>query len=170
MKKKRNWSNNLTKQSNTCLSAGLVGLEEYIETGIPLDADVTGALLINTFIPNTPLHDGAVIIKNNRIAVAAAYLPLSDSKLIPKELGTRHRAAVGISEETGEISITKDNELLRSMTQKNYLKFLRAQLYKKEESNKNLFTDLLTRLKGVGKWKTIKPAFLTVSGSIGLFL
>ena len=74
------------------------GLEEYIETGIPIDADITGALLINTFIPNTPLHDGAVIIKNNRIAVAAAYLPLSDSKLIPKELGTRHRAAVGISE------------------------------------------------------------------------
>ena len=99
------------------------GLEEYIETGIPLDADISGALLINTFIPNTPLHDGAVIIKNNRISVAAAYLPLSDSKLIPKELGTRHRAAVGISEvtdaltiviseETGEVSITKDNELL----------------------------------------------------------
>ena len=60
------------------------GLEAYIETGIPLDADISGALLINTFIPNTPLHDGAVIIKNNRIAVAAAYLPLSDSKLIPK--------------------------------------------------------------------------------------
>ena len=93
------------------------GLEEYIETGIPLDASYC-ALLINMFIPNTPLHDGAVIIKNNRIAVAAAYLPLSDSKLIPKDLGTRHRAAVGISEvtdaltivvseETGEVSITK---------------------------------------------------------------
>ena len=118
------------------------GLEEYIETGIPLDAEVTGALLINTFIPNTPLHDGAVIIKGGRIAVAAAYLPLSDSKLIPKELGTRHRAAVGISEvtdaltiviseETGGVSITKDNELIRDMTQENYLKFLRAHLYKK---------------------------------------
>lgn len=118
------------------------GLEEYIETGIPIDADITGALLINTFIPNTPLHDGAVIIKNNRIAVAAAYLPLSDSKLIPKELGTRHRAAVGISEvtdaltiviseETGEVSITKDNELLRNMSRNDYLKFFRATLYKK---------------------------------------
>ena len=125
------------------------GLEEYIETGIPMDADITGALLINTFIPNTPLHDGAVIIKNNRIAVAAAYLPLSDSKLIPKELGTRHRAAVGISEvtdaltiviseETGEISITKDNELLRNMSQKDYLKFMRAHLYKKKEERKDL--------------------------------
>ena len=110
----------------------------------------------------TPLHDGAVIIKNNRVAVAAAYLPLSDSKLIPKELGTRHRAAVGISEvtdaltiviseETGEVSLTKDNELLRNMSQKNYLKFLRAQLYKEEAGNRNLLTDLLTRFKGVGK-------------------
>ena len=124
------------------------GLEEYIETGIPLDAEVTGALLINTFIPNTPLHDGAVIIKGGRIAVAAAYLPLSDSKLIPKELGTRHRAAVGISEvtdaltiviseETGGVSITKDNELIRDMTQENYLKFLRSHLYKKESTDQN---------------------------------
>ena len=130
------------------------GLEEYIETGIPLDAEVTGALLINTFIPNTPLHDGAVIIKGGRIAVAAAYLPLSDSKLIPKELGTRHRAAVGISEvtdaltiviseETGGVSITKDNELIRDMTQENYLKFLRAQLYKKESTDQNKLLDRL---------------------------
>ena len=130
------------------------GLEEYIETGIPLDAEVTGAHLINTFIPNTPLHDGAVIIKGGRIAVAAAYLPLSDSKLIPKELGTRHRAAVGISEvtdaltiviseETGGVSITKDNELIRDMTQENYLKFLRAHLYKKESTVQNKLLDRL---------------------------
>ena len=130
------------------------GLEEYIETGIPLDAEVTGALLINTFIPNTPLHDGAVIIKGGRITVAAAYLPLSDSKLIPKELGTRHRAAVGISEvtdaltiviseETGGVSITKDNELIRDMTQENYLKFLRAHLYKKESTVQNKLLDRL---------------------------
>lgn len=130
------------------------GLEEYIETGIPLDAEVTGALFINTFIPNTPLHDGAVIIKGGRIAVAAAYLPLSDSKLIPKELGTRHRAAVGISEvtdaltiviseETGGVSITKDNELIRDMTQENYLKFLRAHLYKKESTDQNKLLDRL---------------------------
>ena len=127
---------------------------QYIETGIPLDAEVTGALLINTFIPNTPLHDGAVIIKGGRIAVAAAYLPLSDSKLIPKELGTRHRAAVGISEvtdaltiviseETGGVSITKDNELIRDMTQENYLKFLRAHLYKKESTDQNKLLDRL---------------------------
>lgn len=140
------------------------GLEEYIETGIPLDAEVTGALLINTFIPNTPLHDGAVIIKNNRIAVAAAYLPLSDSKLIPKDLGTRHRAAVGISEvtdaltivvseETGEVSITKNNELMRGMSRKDYLKFLRAQLYTKtpqHPSPENFLTNLMRRFRKQG--------------------
>ncbi|HIX35235.1 MAG TPA: diadenylate cyclase CdaA [Candidatus Limosilactobacillus merdigallinarum] len=137
------------------------GLEEYIETGIPMDADITGALLINTFIPNTPLHDGAVIIKNNRIAVAAAYLPLSDSKLIPKELGTRHRAAVGISEvtdaltiviseETGEVSFTKDNELIRNMSRKDYLKFLRANLYKRQSNKKE---SLFERWLGKIHWQ-----------------
>lgn len=140
------------------------GLEEYIETGIPLDAEVTGALLINTFIPNTPLHDGAVIIKNNRIAVAAAYLPLSDSKLIPKDLGTRHRAAVGISEvtdaltivvseETGEVSITKNNELMRGMSRKDYLKFLRAQLYTEtpqHPSPENFLINLMRRFRKQG--------------------
>lgn len=137
------------------------GLEEYIETGIPLDADISGALLINTFIPNTPLHDGAVIIKNNRIAVAAAYLPLSDSKLIPKELGTRHRAAVGISEvtdaltiviseETGEVSITKDNELIRNMSQNDYLKFMRSQLCTHEPAHDNLLTRLYSLLERQG--------------------
>ncbi|AYF92843.1 diadenylate cyclase CdaA [Apilactobacillus bombintestini] len=131
------------------------GLEDYIETGIKLDADITGELLINTFIPNTPLHDGAVIISNNRVAVAAAYLPLSQSNLIPKELGTRHRAAVGISEvtdaltiviseETGEVSITQNNELLRGMSKDDYIKFLRDQLITDQDSmNKNVFT-LLT--------------------------
>lgn len=137
------------------------GLEEYIETGIPMDADITGALLINTFIPNTPLHDGAVIIKNNRIAVAAAYLPLSDSKLIPKELGTRHRAAVGISEvtdaltiviseENGEVSFTKDNELIRNMSRKDYLKFLRANLYQKQSNKKQ---SLFERWLGKIHWQ-----------------
>lgn len=131
------------------------GLEDYIETGIELDAELTGELLINIFIPNTPLHDGAVIIRDNRIAVAAAYLPLSESNLIPKELGTRHRAAVGISEvtdaltiviseETGEVSITKNNELLRGLTQEDYLKFLRHELVNEEAaSNRNILVSAL---------------------------
>lgn len=128
------------------------GLEDYIETGIKLDAELTGELLINIFIPNTPLHDGAVIIRDNRIAVAAAYLPLSESNLIPKELGTRHRAAVGISEvtdaltiviseETGEVSITKNNELLRGLTQEDYLKFLKHELVNEEAATNHNFLE-----------------------------
>ncbi|ALJ23497.1 hypothetical protein AO203_06375 [Lactobacillus gallinarum] len=120
------------------------GLDDYIETGIKLDADITGELLINIFIPNTPLHDGAVIINNERIAVAAAYLPLSDSSMIPKRLGTRHRAAVGISEvtdavtivvseETGGVTITKNGRFLLDLTREEYLKYLNAQLVPKEE-------------------------------------
>lgn len=123
------------------------GLEDYIETGIDLDAEVTGELLINIFIPNTPLHDGAVIIRNNKVAVAAAYLPLSESKLIPKELGTRHRAAVGISEvtdaltivvseETGGVTITKNSELIRDLSREDYLKFLKNELIPKEDDKK----------------------------------
>lgn len=135
----------ITIQMNT-------GLEDYIETGIKLDADITGALLINIFIPNTPLHDGAVIIKDNKIAVAAAYLPLSESNLIPKALGTRHRAAVGISEvtdaltivvseETGGVTITKNSALLRDLTQNDYLKLLRNELIPKQEvKNDNILT------------------------------
>lgn len=115
------------------------GLEEYVETGIKLDAVVTGELLINIFIPNTPLHDGAVIIKNNRIQVASAYLPLSDNAMIPKSLGTRHRAAVGISEvtdaitvvvseETGGVTITRNGQFMVDLSQQEYLKYLRAEL------------------------------------------
>lgn len=126
------------------------GLEEYVETGIKLDAYVTGQLLINTFIPNTPLHDGAVIIEGDRIAVAAAYLPLSESSTIPKELGTRHRAAVGISEvtdaltiviseETGEVSFTLNNELIRNLDRDDYLNMLRKQLVHKEPINQSAF-------------------------------
>ena len=73
-------------------------LQEYISTGIPLDADISGELLINIFIPNTPLHDGAVIVRNDKIAVSCAYLPLTENTEISKEFGTRHRAAIGLSE------------------------------------------------------------------------
>ena len=121
------------------------GLDEYIETGIALDADITGELLINIFIPNTPLHDGAVIVKEGKIAVASAYLPLSESMLIPKEFGTRHRAAVGISEvsdaitivvseETGDVSITLDNELMAGLSQQEYLAILRRELIAEEKT------------------------------------
>lgn len=102
------------------------GMSDYIETGISLDSKISSELLINIFIPNTPLHDGAVIIQKANIAAAACYLPLSESPFISKELGTRHRAALGISEvtdsitvvvseETGAISITKNGDLHREL-------------------------------------------------------
>jgi diadenylate cyclase len=103
------------------------GLSDYIETGISLDSVITSELLINIFIPNTPLHDGAVIMKKNKIAAAACYLPLSESPFISKELGTRHRAALGISEvtdaitiivseETGAVSLTSNGDLHRNLS------------------------------------------------------
>ena len=123
------------------------GLEEYIETGIALDADITGELLINIFIPNTPLHDGAVILRDDKIAVASAYLPLSESPLIPKEFGTRHRAAVGISEvsdaltiivseETGDVSITLNNRMLTELSRQEYLDVLNRELVPEEKPGK----------------------------------
>ena len=103
------------------------GLNDYIETGIRLDSKISSELLINIFIPNTPLHDGAVILQNGTVAAAACYLPLSESPFVSKELGTRHRAALGISEvtdsltivvseETGSISLTKNGELYRNLS------------------------------------------------------
>ncbi|WP_100400644.1 diadenylate cyclase CdaA [Bacillus sp. FJAT-44742] len=113
------------------------GMNDYVETGIPMNASITSELLINVFIPNTPLHDGAVIIRNNEISAAACYLPLSENPFISKELGTRHRAALGISEvtdsltiavseETGSISVTKNGDLHRDIDEET----LRAMLEK----------------------------------------
>ena len=105
------------------------GLTEYTETGIPLEAIVTTELITSTFVPNTPLHDGAIIVRNQRIAAAGCYLPMSTSPDINKELGTRHRAAIGIteetdslaivvSEETGTISLAEGGKLLRHLDTK----------------------------------------------------
>ncbi len=102
------------------------GLNEFVETGIPIGGKLTAELLINGFIPNTPLHDGAMILRADRVVAASCYLPLSDNPAIGKELGTRHRAAVGISEqsdaialvvseETGQISIAEGGVLYRSL-------------------------------------------------------
>ncbi len=101
-------------------------LNDYIRTGIPVDGVVTNQLLINIFEHNTPLHDGAVIIRGDRVVSATCYLPLSDNMEISKELGTRHRAAVGVSEvsdsltivvseETGKVSIAIAGELFRDV-------------------------------------------------------
>jgi len=101
-------------------------LDEYIRTGIDVDAIVSSQLLINIFEKNTPLHDGAIILRGDRVVSATCYLPLSDSLSLSKELGTRHRAAVGISEvsdsltivvseETGRVSVAYRGEIFRNM-------------------------------------------------------
>lgn len=103
-------------------------LTEYERTGIELDSMLTSQLLINIFEKNTPLHDGAIIVRGNRVVAATCYLPLSDSMSISKELGTRHRAAIGISEvsdsltiivseETGAVSVAKTGRIYRELTQ-----------------------------------------------------
>lgn len=100
-----------------------IKIQDIIATGIAIDSEISPQLLCNIFVPNTPLHDGAVVISENKIAAAACMLPLSDDQGISKELGTRHRAAIGlskqsdslvvvVSEETGKISIAKDGTLI----------------------------------------------------------
>ncbi|MGT2750417.1 diadenylate cyclase CdaA [Streptococcus orisasini] len=123
-------------------------LQEYIATGIPLDADISGELLINIFIPNTPLHDGAVIIEGNKIAASCAYLPLSESSHISKEFGTRHRAAIGlsensdaftivVSEETGAISIAYKGDFVHDLSMEGFEVLLRDHFIKEEPKKKN---------------------------------
>lgn len=122
-------------------TGGLIVIERDIkigdiaETGVEINAEVSPQLLVNLFVPNTPLHDGAVIISNNKIAAAACILPLASDKEIAKELGTRHRAAIGIaketdsiavviSEETGKISVAKDGTLIADVDEDTLKKIL----------------------------------------------
>lgn len=111
------------------------GLGEYAATGIPIDAVVSAALLENLFVPNTPLHDGACIIRRDRVLAAAAFLPLTDSAQPGSELGSRHRAALGISEqsdavavvvseETGWISVAMEGRLHRRIEDRALREFL----------------------------------------------
>jgi diadenylate cyclase len=104
-----------------------IGLRNYIESGIPLDAALTYDLLVTIFRPGSPLHDGAVILQEGRIAAAACFLPLTVNPRLSRELGTRHRAAIGlteesdaaaivVSEETGQISIALKGEIERGLT------------------------------------------------------
>ena len=100
-----------------------IKIQDIISTGIVMNSEISPQVLVNIFVPNTPLHDGAVIISDNKIAAASCMLPLADDKDIARELGTRHRAAIGISkesdaivvvvsEETGKVSIAKDGTLI----------------------------------------------------------
>ncbi|MBR1629469.1 MAG: DNA integrity scanning protein DisA nucleotide-binding domain protein, partial [Lachnospiraceae bacterium] len=113
-----------------------VGLDEYIRTGILLDSQVSRQLLLNIFEKNTPLHDGAVILRKDRILAATCYLPLTDNMELSKDLGTRHRAAVGISEvsdamvivvseETGQVAIAQDSRIIRNVSQEGLTEILK---------------------------------------------
>ena len=130
-----------------------VPLSDLERTGIPIDAIVSSQLLINIFEHNTPLHDGAVIVRHNRVAAATCFLPLTDSNEISMELGTRHRAAIGasevsdayvivVSEETGAISLARGGVLYRNLTT-DQLKGMISQPQK--ENNKKTFANIWKR-------------------------
>lgn len=130
-----------------------INIQDIIATGIPMNSEVSPQLLVNIFVPKTPLHDGAVVISNNKIAAAACVLPLADNPDIAKELGTRHRAAIGISkqsdsiavvvsEETGKISVAKDGTLIADVREDVLKKILISNIVTKR------FTERTTKKSG----------------------
>ena len=139
-----------------------ISLSDIIATGIEIDSEISPQLIVNIFVPNTPLHDGAIVIRNNKISAGACILPLANNADISKELGTRHRAAVGISkesdaiaivvsEESGKISIAKDGTLIADVKEealKNIL--IKNIITNRLEDNKK------SKLKGIKKIKEIK--------------
>ena len=132
-----------------------IGLKDVIETGTRLDARISSALLENIFEPNTPLHDGAVVVRGARIMAAACFLTLSEGKSISRELGTRHRAALGItettdaitlivSEETGIISMAREGRLTRHLDRASLEQVLLSMYHQKDSS---LWNTLLEKTK-----------------------
>ena len=126
-----------------------IEIKDIISTGVPMEAEVSPQLLVNIFVPKTPLHDGAVVISNNKIAAAACVLPLADDKDIAQELGTRHRAAIGISkesdsivvvvsEETGKISVAKDGTLIADVREDTLKKILISNIVTKRFTEKTV--------------------------------
>ncbi len=137
-------------------------LGEIVATGTRLSANISSALLINIFIPNTPLHDGAVVISDGHISAASCLLPLTQNDSLSRELGTRHRAALGmseisdaiiivVSEETGKISVARDGNMVRNLTADT----LRRTLYKNlaEPETAPNPVDELRKWKGYLRWK-----------------
>lgn len=121
------------------------GLNDYVESGISIDSKISSELLTNIFIPNTPLHDGAVIIRQDRLLAAGCYLPLSENPFISKELGTRHRAAIGmsevsdaicvvVSEETGQISLAINGQVVRDIKEESLISKLYEELKPKSKA------------------------------------
>ena len=133
------------------------GLVERIETGVPIDSLVSSGLIQNIFVKDTPLHDGAVIIRGNRVVAACCLLPLTENRNLSQELGTRHRAAIGlseqsdamvlvVSEETGAISIARNGELMRYLTVDDVKDILRNAIVQPHAAGKD---SLLDKIKGM---------------------
>ena len=133
-----------------------IQINDIIGTGVSINAEISPQLLVNLFTPNTPLHDGAVIISKNKIAAAACILPLADDKDIAKELGTRNRAALGmskesgviavvVSEETGKVSVAKDGTLIADVREDALKKILIKYIVTKRfmKNDKKKFADIL---------------------------
>lgn len=131
------------------------GLAERIETGVAIDGLVSSGLLQNIFVKDTPLHDGAVIVRGNRIMAASCLLPLTENRNLSQELGTRHRAAIGlseqsdaiilvVSEETGTISVARNGEIMRYLSVDDVKEILRKSIY---QPHKN--TTLLEKIKSL---------------------
>lgn len=127
------------------------GINDIIGTGVALDGLVTAELLVNIFEPNTPLHDGAVIIQGDRVAAAGCFLPLTENPNLSKQLGTRHRAALGlseqsdalafvVSEETGVISMAKDGKLTRYLGEKGLTEILMNRYTTEEERPQSIWS------------------------------
>ncbi len=127
---------------------GKTKLNEIVETGTEIDAKITKQILCNIFIPNTPLHDGAVIIRDGKIKSAACFLPLTQRKDLSKDLGTRHRAGIGISEisdslilivseETGHVSIARAGKIYRDVSKERLANILKN-FYKNNSEEKGL--------------------------------
>lgn len=142
-----------------------ISLSDIVATGIEMDSEISPQVLVNIFVPKTPLHDGAVIINNNKIMAAACILPLANSTDISKHLGTRHRAAVGISkeydaiaivvsEESGKVSIAKDGTLIADVKEEALKKILIKNIVTDRLENKK--ENKIKRLKNIKKIKSEK--------------
>lgn len=121
-----------------------IKLKDIMDTGVPIDSEISPQLIINIFTPKTPLHDGAVVVSENRIKAAACMLPLSNEKNVSKRIGTRHRSAIGmskesdaivvvVSEETGKISVAKDGTLIADVKEDALKQILIKNMITKQE-------------------------------------
>ena len=138
-----------------------IKIKDIIATGVEINGDVSPQVLVNIFVPNTPLHDGAVVISENKIAAAACMLPLASDTDIARELGTRHRAAIGISkesdaiavvvsEETGKISVAKDGTLIADVREDVLKKILISNIVTKRFTEKeNTINQKFSKIKNI---------------------